>query len=161
MIIPSSPVNIYLKVWTIFFWFSVVMVVEFGCQFSLVSQLCPTLCDPMDGSTPGFLVHHQLPELSQTHVPQVWWCHPTISFLISFSSCLLSFSASGAFSMSQFFAPGDQSIGISASVLSMNNWDWFPLGLTGWISLLSKGPSRVFFNFTLPKHQFSHSQLSL
>ena len=76
-----------------------------------------------------------------------WWCHPTISSsVISFSSCLQSFPASGSFPMSQFFPSGGQNIGASAasSVPPMNILDWFPLGLTGLISLLSKGLSRVF-----------------
>ena len=78
------------------------------------------------------------------------WCHPTIlSSIIPFSSCLQSFPASASFLMSQF-ASGGQSIGVStsASVLPMNSQDWFPLGWTGWISLQSKGLSRVFFNTT-------------
>ena len=75
------------------------------------------------------------------------WCHPTISSsVVPFSSCLKSFPASGSFPVSQFFTSGGQSIGVSASasVLPMNIQDWFPLGWTGWISLLSKGLSRVF-----------------
>ena len=75
-------------------------------QFSSVTQSCPTLCDPMDCNTPGFPVHHQLPELAQTHhsKPSSWWCHPTISSsVIPFSSHLQSFPASGSFQMSQFF----------------------------------------------------------
>ena len=93
-----------------------------------------------------------------------WWCHPTIlSSVIPFSSCLQSFPASVSFPMSQFSASGSQSIGASgsASVLPMNIQDWFPLGWTGWISLLSKGLSRVFFNSTVQKHQFFAAQLSL
>ena len=96
--------------------------------------------------------------------PLSWWCHPTItSSVIPFSSCLQSFPASGSFPVSQFFTSGGQSIGVlaSASVLSMNIQGWFPLGLTGWISLLSKGLSRVFSNTTVQKHQFFISQLSL
>ena len=80
------------------------------------------------------------------------WCHPTISsFVVPFSSCLRSFPASGSFPMSQLFASGGQSITISASasVLPMNIQDWSPLGWTGWISLQSKGLSRVFSNITL------------
>ena len=91
------------------------------------------------------------------------WCHPTISFyVVPFSSRLQSFPASGSFQMSQFFESGGQSIGVSASalVLSMNIQDWFPLGWTGWISLLSKGLSRVFSNTTFQKHQFFGAQLS-
>ena len=96
--------------------------------------------------------------------PLNWWCHPTISSsVVPFSSHLQSFPASGSFPMSQFFAPGDQGIGVStsASVLPMNVQDWFPLALTGLISLLSKGLSRVFSNTTVQKHQFFGAQLSL
>ena len=92
------------------------------------------------------------------------WCHPTISSsVIPFSSCLQSFPASWSFQMTQLFPSGDQSIGVSAStsVLSMNGQDWFPLGWTGWISLQSKGLSRVFSNTTVQKHQFFSTQLSL
>ena len=128
------------------------------CQFSSVAQSCLTLCDPMNPSTPGLPVHHQLPEFTQTHVH--WasqWCHPTISSsVIPFSSCPQSFPASGSFQMSQLFASGGQSIGVSAStsVLPMNIQDWFPLGWTGWNSLQSKGLSRVFSNTIVQKHQF-------
>ena len=96
--------------------------------------------------------------------PSSWWCHPTIlSSVISFSSHLQSFPASGTFSMSQLFASGGQSIGASASasVLPMNIQDWFPLELTGWISLQSKGLSRVFCSTTFWKHQFFRTQPSL
>ena len=92
------------------------------------------------------------------------WCHPTISSsVVPFSSCLLSFSASRSFPTSQFLASGGQSIGVSvsASVLPMNIQDWFPLGWTGWISLQSKGLSRVFSNTTVQKHQFLSAKLSL
>ena len=86
--------------------------------------------------------------------PSCQWCHPTISSsVIPFSSCLPSFPASGSFQMSQFFTSGGQSIGAPASVLPMNIKDWFPLGLTGCISLQSKGLSRVFSNTTVQKHQ--------
>ena len=84
------------------------------------------------------------------------WCHPTISSsIIHFSSHFQSFPTSGSFQMNQFFASGGQSIGVSAStsVLLMNIQDWFPLGWTGWISLQSKGLSRVFSNITVQKHQ--------
>ena len=92
------------------------------------------------------------------------WCHPTISSsVIPFFSCLQSFPASGSFPVNQFFASGGQSIGASASasVLPMNIQDWFPLGWTGWISLQSKGLSRIFPNTTVQKHQFFSAQLSL
>ena len=96
--------------------------------------------------------------------PLSWWCHQTISSsVIPFSSCLQSFPASGSFQMSQFFTSGGRSIGVSASasVLPMNIHDWFPLGWTDWISLLSKGLSRVFSSTTVQKHQFFGAQLSL
>ena len=95
--------------------------------------------------------------------PLSWWCHPTIlSSVIPFSSCLHSFPASGSFPMSQLFALGGQSIGVSAStsVLPMNTQEWFPLGWTGWISLQFKGLSRVFSSTTVQKHQFFGAQLS-
>ena len=96
--------------------------------------------------------------------PLCWWGHPSISSsVVPFSSCPQSFPASGSFPMSQFFASGTQSTGasVSAAVLPMNTWDWSPLGWTGWISLLSKGLSRVFSNTTVQKHQFFSAQLSL
>ena len=92
------------------------------------------------------------------------WCHPTISSsMVPFSSRLQSFPASGSFQMSQLFAPGGESIGVSASasVLPMNTQGWSPLGWTGWMSLQSKGLSRVFSNTTVQKHQFFSAQLSL
>ena len=91
------------------------------------------------------------------------WCHPTISSSVIPFSHLQSFPASGSFQMSQFFASGGQSIGASASasVLPMNIQDWFPLGWTGWISLLPKGLWRVFSNTTVQKHQFFSTQLFL
>ena len=94
---------------------------------------------------------------------KLMWCHPTISSsVVPFSSCLQSFPASGAFPMSQFFASGGQSLGVSASasVLPKNIQDWFPLGWTGWISLQSKGLSRVISNTTVQKHQFFGAQFS-
>ena len=119
-------------------------------QFSSVTQPCPTLCYPMDCSTLGLPVHHQLPEFTQTHVH--WVSDSTISSsVVPFSSRLQSFPASESFQMSQFFTSGGQSIGVSAStsILPMNIQDWFPLGWTGWISLLSKGLSRVFYTTTV------------
>ena len=87
------------------------------------------------------------------------WCHPTISFSVIPFSCLQPFPASGSFPMSQFFASGGQSIGASTSFLQIQ--DWLPLRLTGLISLLSKGLSRLFSNTTVQKHQFLSTQLSL
>ena len=131
-------------------------------QFSLVTQLCPTLCDPMNRNTTGLPVHHQLPESSQTHVHRVGDAIQPSHPVVPFSSCPQSLPASGSFQMSQFFASGGQSIGVSAStsVLPMNTQDWSPLGWTGWIFLQSKGLSRVFSNTTVQKHQFFSAQLS-
>ena len=101
----------------------------------LVTQSCLTLSDPTDCSTPGFPVFHFLPELAQTYVHWVSDAlHPTISSsVVPFSSCLQSFSASGSFPMSQFFALGCQSIAASASVPPVNIQGWFPLGLTSYL----------------------------
>ena len=132
-------------------------------QFSSVAQSCPTLCDPMDCSTwppcpsPTHGVYPNSCPLSQ-------WCHLAISSsVIPFFSCLQSFPASGSFQMSQLFASGGQSIGVSASgsVLPMNTQDWPHWQWTGWISLKFKRLSRVFSNITVQKHQFFSAQLSL
>ena len=118
-------------------------------QFSLssVTQSCLTLRDPMDHSTPGLPVHHQLPKFTQTHVHRVGDAILPSHPLSSLSPPTFNLSQrQGLFWMSQFFPSGGQSIGVSASpsVLPMNIQDWFPLGWTGWISLQSKGLSRVF-----------------
>ena len=131
-------------------------------QFSSVAQSCLTLCNLMDCNPPGFLVHHQLPELAQTRVHQVsdaiQLSHPSV---IPFS-CLRYFPTLGSFPMSQFFTSGGQTgVSASASVLPVNIQDWFPLGLTPLISLQSKGLSRVFSNTTVQKHQFFSAQFSL
>ena len=129
------------------------------------SQSCLILCDPIDCSSPGLPVHHQLPEFTETHVhwigDAIQPSHPLSEKPFSFH--LQSFPASGSFQMSQFFPSGGQSIGASAStsVLSMNIQNWFPLGLTGLISLQFKGLSRVFSNTTVQKHQFFGAQPSL
>ena len=116
-----------------------------------------------DSLWPHGLQHARLPCPSPTprvysnSCPSSRWCHPTISSSVTtFSSCLQSFPASGSFQMSQFFISGGWSIGVStsASFLPMNIQDWFPLGWTGWISLQSKGLSRVFSNTPVQKHQF-------
>ena len=104
------------------------------------------------------------PRVYTNPCPSSWWCHPTISsFATSFSYHLQSFPASWSFPMSQFFASGGQRIGVSASasVLPMNTQDWFPLGWTGWITILSKGLPRVFSNTTVQKHRCFSTQLSL
>ena len=107
--------------------------------------------------------HHQLLELTQTHVHRVSDAvQPSHPLSSPSSSCLQSFPASGSFQMSQFFASCGQSIGVSAStsVLPMNTQDRSPLGWTVWISLQSKGCSRVFSNTTVQKHQFFSTQPS-
>ena len=121
------------------------------------------LCDPMDCSTPGLPVHHQLPEFTQTHVHWVGDANQPSHPVVPFSSRLQSLPASGCFPMSRLFASGGQSIefSASASVLPMNAQDWSPLGLTGLISLQSKGLSGVFSNTTVQKHWFFSSQISL
>ena len=109
---------------------------------------------PCPSATPG--VYSNSCPLNQ-------WCHPTISSsVVPFSSCPQSFPESGSFQESQFFKSGGQSVGVSASasVLPMNIQDWSPLGWIGWISLQSKGLSRI-FNTTVQKHQFFGAQLSL
>ena len=132
--------------------------------FSSITQLGPTLWDPIDYSTPGFPVHHQTLELAQTHVH---WVSDAIQ-----PSHPLSFPSSPAFSLSQhqglfpvswLFISGGQSIGASASasIPPMNIQDWFPLGWIGLISLQSKGLSRVFPNTTVQNHQFFSTQPSL
>ena len=123
-----------------------------------------------DSLRPHGLQHTRLPCPSPTpgacsnSCPLCRWHYPTISSsVIPFSSCLQSFPASGSFPMSQFFVSGSQSFGVSAStsVLLMNTQDWYSLRWTGWISLQSKGLSRVFSNTTVQKHQFFSAQLSL
>ena len=130
-------------------------------QFSSVQSLSHVqLCDPMDCSMSRFPVLHWV---CSNSCSMNQWYHPFISSSIaSFSSCPQSFPALGSFPMSQFFASGGQSIGVSAStsILPMNIQDWFLLGLTGCISLQSKGLSRVFSNTTVQKHQFFGAQLS-
>ena len=124
-------------------------------SFSSVAQLCPTLCDPMNHSTPP--CPSPTPRVHPNPCPLSQWCHPDISSSVfPFSSCPQSFPTSWSFPMSWLFASGDQSIGVSAStsVLPMNTQDWSPLGWTGWISLQSKGLSRVFSNTTVQNHQF-------
>ena len=145
-------------------------------KFFLISSLwVPVLLSQFscsvvsDSLRPHESQHARPPCLSQTPgvysnpCPLSRWCHPAISSsVVPFSSCPQSLPASGSLPMSQLFAWGCQSIGVSASasVLPMNTQDWHPLGWTGWISLQSKGFSRVFSNTTVQKHQFFSAQLS-
>ena len=135
--------------------------------FSLVQFRCSVLSGSL---RPHELQHARPPCPSPTPgvhpnpCPSSWWCHPTISSsIIPFSSCPQSLPASGSFPMSQLFAWGGRSTGVSASAsgLPMNTQDWSPLGWTGWISLQSKGLSRVFSNTTVQKHQFFSVQIFL
>ena len=132
-------------------------------QFSSVAQSYP------DSLWPNELQHARPPCPSSTSrvysnsCPLSCWCHPVISSsVVPFSSCPQSFPVSGSFQMSQLSASGGQSLGVSAStsVLPMNIQGWSPLGWTSWISLQSKGLSRVFSNTTVQKHQFLDAQLS-
>ena len=131
------------------------------CCYS-VAKSRPALCNPMNYSTPSFL--HYLLESAQTHIYWVLsrWHHPTVSSsVVPFPSCPQSFPPLGSFPVSWLFTSGGQSIGVSASVLPMNSQGWFPLGLTGMISLQSKGLSRVFSNTTIRKHQTLDHQVLL
>ena len=136
------------------------------CWYS-VQFSCPVMYDSL---LPHALQHTRPPCPSPTpgaysnSSPFRQWCHPTISSSVTpFSCCLQPFPASGSFQMSQFFASGAQSIGVSASasVLPKNIQDWSPLGWTGLISLQSKGLSRVFYKTAVQKYQFFGTQLSL
>ena len=123
------------------------------CCCGSVAKSCLALYNPMDCSTPGFPPPSPSPRACSNSYPVSQWCHATISSSVTpFSSYAQSFPASGSFLMSYLFASGGQIMGASASVLPMNIQDWFPLGWTGWISLLSKGLSRVFSNITVKKY---------
>ena len=131
-------------------------------QFISVTQSCLTLCNPMNCRMPGLPVHHQLPEFTDS-CPLSQRSHPAISSsVVPFSSCPQPLPASESFPRSQLFTWGGQSTGVSASAsfLPKNTQGWSPLECTGWISLQSKGLSRVFSNTTGQKHQFFGAQLS-
>ena len=143
--------------------------VPFGKESPMVSSVQFSRSVMSDSLQPHEPQHARLPCPSLTpgvypnSCPSSWWCHPAISSsVVPFSSCPQSLPASGSFQMSQLFASDNQSIGVSpsASVLPMNAHDWSPLGWTTWISLQSKGLSRVFSNTTVQKHQFFGAQLS-
>ena len=131
-------------------------------QSSSVAQSCLTLCNPVNRSTPGLPVHHQLPEFTQTHIHQVGDAIQPSHPLSSPSPPAPNPSQHQSFPMSQLFTWGGQSTGISAlaSVLPKNTQGWSPSEWTGWISLQSKGLSWVFSNTTVQKHQFFSAQLS-
>ena len=133
-------------------------------QIRSVAQLCPTLCDPMNCSTPDLPVcPSPTPGVQGDSHPLSQWCHPAISSsVVPFSSCPQSLPASESFPMSQLFAWGGQSTGVSAwaSFLPKKSQGWSPSEWTGWIYLQSKGLSRVFSNTTVQKHQFFSTQPS-
>ena len=132
-------------------------------RFSSVTQSCPTLCDPMNRSTPGPPCPSPTPRVHSNSCPSSRWCHPAISSsIVPFSSCPQSFPASESFPMSQLFSWGGQSTGgsASASFFPKESQGWSPSEWTGWISLQSKGLSRVFSNTTVQKHQFFGAQPS-
>ena len=131
-------------------------------QFSSVTQSCLTLCDPMNRSMPGLSVHHQLLEPIQTHVH---WVSDAIQPSHPLSSPSPTFNLSQLQGPFKWVSSSHQvakvlEFQLQASVLPMNTQDWSPLGWTGWISLQSKGLSRVFSNTTVQKHQFFGTQLS-
>ena len=134
------------------------------CSYVIVVLLLSRvwLWDPIDYSMSSFPCHSLSPGVCSNSCPLRWWGHPTISSCVaSFLTCPLSFPASWSFLVSQLFTSDGQSIGASASVLPMNSQHWFPLGLTGLITVLSEGLSRVFSGTTLQKHQFFCAQPSL
>ena len=140
-------------------------IFEYRFQFNSVQSLSHVwLCNPMNHSTLGLPVHHQLPEFTQTHIHRVSDAiQPSHPLLTPSPPNPQSLPASESVPMSQLFAWGGHSTGVSAlaSVLPMNTQDWSPLEWTGWTSLQSKGLSRVFSNTTVQKHQFFSKQLSL
>ena len=138
-------------------------MLESSVQFSSVAQSCLTFCDPHGLQHTWLPCPSLSPRVCSNSCTLSWWWHPTISLsIVPFSYCLQSFPASGSFPMSQLFASGGQSIGVSASasVLPKNTQGWSPLQWTAWISLQSKGLSRVFSNTTVQKHQFFGAQPS-
>ena len=158
------------RIWSLLWWFEgrskeavVCLDKELSQSVSSVAQSCPTLCNPMHWNTPGLLsITNSQSLLNLMSIESVMpanhliLCHP---ILLPPSI----FPTSGSFPVSQLFAAGGQSMGVSASasVLPMHVQDWFPLGWTGWISLQSRGLPRVFSNTTVQKHQFFGAQLSL
>ena len=143
-------------------WWTVKVKVKHTVQFS-----CSVITDSLRPHGPQHArppCPSLTPRVHPNPCPWSQWCHPTISCsVVPFCSCLQSFPASESFQMSQLFVSGGQSIGVSAStsVLPMNTQDLSHLGWTGWISLQSKGLSRVFSNTTIQNHQFFCTQLSL
>ena len=169
-LLPGAALSITLTGMCIGLWVSNILIYCLRVmllRFSSVQFSCLFMSDFLQ---PHGLQHTRLPYPSPNpgvypnSCPLSWWCHLTISSsVVPFSSCLQSFPTSESFQMSQLFISGGQNIGVlaSTSVFPMNTQDWSPLGWTGWISLQSKGLSRVFSNTTVQKHQFFGAQLSL
>ena len=155
--VPSTHINSLIMFYVVLYVVYMFNSVQFSrsvMSYSLWLHWLQHTRPPCPSPTPGVYLNS---------CPLSQWCHPTISFsVIPFSSHLQSFPTSGSFQTSQLFRSGGQSIGVSASVsvLPVNTQDWFPLGWTGWISLQSKGFSRVFCNTTVQKHKFFGAQLS-
>ena len=155
--VPSTHINSLIMFYVVLYVVYMFNLVQFSrsvMSYSLWLHGLQHTRPPCPSPTPGVYLNS---------CPLSQWCQPTISFsVIPFSSHLQSFPTSGSFQTSQLFRSGGQSTGVSASasVLPMNTQDWSPLGWTGWISLQSKGLSRVFSNTTVQKHQFFGSQLS-
>ena len=168
----SCPLNSFAIIgpWGCFQFFSVInaTIMKFFLlkQAQILKMLQFSRSVVSDFLQPNGLQHTRSPCPSPTpgvysnSCPLTWWCHPTISSSVIPFSHLQPFPALGSFQMSQFFASGSQSIGVSAStsILPMNIPDWFPLGWTVWISLQSKRFSRVFSNTVVQKHQFFGAQ---
>ena len=139
-------------------------VMEWKCSVQFSCSVVSNCLRPHESQHANPTCPSPTPGLYPNACPSSWWCHPTISSsVVTSSSYPQSLPASGSFPMSQLFAGGGQSTGVSASasVLPMNTQDWSPLGWTGWISLQSKELSRVFSNTTVQKHQFFDAQLCL
>ena len=138
------------------------LVSQVHCCCCSVAQSCPTLCNPMECSMPGFPVLPLSPQICSNSCPLSWWCHPTISTSVTlFSSCLKLFQHQGLF---QWVGSLHSMAKVLELRLQHQSFQWrtrFPLGLTGLISLLSKGLLRVFSSTTVWKHQFFSTQLSL
>ena len=133
------------------------------CSVQFSHSVMSDSLPPHEPQHPGPLYPSPTPRVYPNSCPSSRWCHVTISSsFIPFPSCLQSFPASGSSQMNQLFASSGQNIGVSAStsVLPMNTQDWSPLGWNGWISLQSKGLSRVFSNTTVQKHQFFCARFS-
>ena len=173
--IPTSPFHTLKGQSNYARWYSLTWIMAKGSKIQhlkstgLVNFVVVQSLSCVDSFWPHGLQHARLPcpspfpRACSNSCPLSRWCHPTISSSVVLFSHLQSFPASGSFQMSQLFASGGQSIGVSASAtdLPMNTQDWSQLGWTSWISLLSRGLSRVFSNTTVQKHQFFGAQLSL